>query len=228
MLRCAITDRTIFPGDDDQRIAALIHQTTLWAQQGIEIIQLREKDLPASDIADIARQILKIIVPGHSILIVNTSVEAAIASRAHGVHLSSHHGAISQFEARRRFAVAGLPEPIITISCHSLEEIQRASLYTPDAILFAPVFGKVVAGKTVTPAAGLRSLREACQAAAPIPVLALGGVTLGRAQMCLDAGAAGVAGIRIFHDYNPLTPETPAPDPAATSQTSDPAKPSTP
>jgi thiamine-phosphate pyrophosphorylase len=199
MLRCAITDRTIYPGNDDERITALIRQAILWSQEGIEIIQIREKDLPASDIADIARQILKAVVPGRTILLVNTSVEAAIASRAHGVHLSSHHGAISQIEVRRRFAVAGLPDPIITVSCHSLEEIRQASLSTPDAILFAPVFGKVVAGKTVTPAAGLKSLREACQAAAPIPVLALGGVTLGRAQMCLDVGAAGVAGIRIFH-----------------------------
>jgi thiamine-phosphate pyrophosphorylase len=199
MLRCAITDRTIYPGDDDERITALIRQAILWSQEGIEIIQIREKDLPASDIADIARQILKAVVPGRTILLVNTSVEAAIASRAHGVHLSSHHGAISQIEVRRRFAVAGLPDPIITVSCHSLEEIRQASLSTPDAIIFAPVFGKVVAGKTVTPAAGLKSLREACQAAAPIPVLALGGVTLGRAQMCLDVGAAGVAGIRIFH-----------------------------
>jgi thiamine-phosphate pyrophosphorylase len=199
MLRCAITDRTIYPGNDDERITALIRQAILWSQEGIEIIQIREKDLPASDIADIARQILKAVVPGRTILLVNTSVEAAIASRAHGVHLSSHHGAISQIEVRRRFAVAGLPDPIITVSCHSLEEIRQASLSTPDAIIFAPVFGKVVAGKTVTPAAGLKSLREACQAAAPIPVLALGGVTLGRAQMCLDVGAAGVAGIRIFH-----------------------------
>ena len=199
MLRCAITDRTIFPGDDDDRIAALVRQAILWSQEGIEIIQLREKDLPASDIADIARQILKAVDPGRSILLINSSVEAAIASGAHGVHVSSHHGAISQLEVRRRFAAAGLPDPIITVSCHSLSEIQRASVDTPDAIIFAPVFGKVVAGKTVTPAAGLKSLRDACQAAAPIPVLALGGVTLGRAQMCLDAGAAGVAGIRIFH-----------------------------
>ncbi|WP_051979651.1 thiamine phosphate synthase [Edaphobacter aggregans] len=207
MLRCAITDRTIFPGDDDQRIAALIHQASLWSQQGIEIIQLREKDLPASDIADIARQILKLIASSRSILIINTSVEAAIAARAPGVHISSHHGAISQLEVRRRFSAAGLPDPIITISCHSLNEIRRASVHTPDAILFAPVFGKVIAGKTVTPAAGLRTLSEACQAASPIPVLALGGVTLGRAQMCLNAGAAGIAGIRIFHNYNPLTPD---------------------
>jgi thiamine-phosphate pyrophosphorylase len=200
MLRCAITDRTLFPGDDDQRIAALIQQSILWSRKGIEIIQLREKDLPASMVAEIARKILRGIVPGRSLLLINTSVEAAIAARAHGVHIASHHGAISQIEARRRFTAAGLPDPIVTISCHSVEEIRRARVYTPDAIVFAPVFGKVVAGKTVTPAVGLKSLQQACDAAAPIPVLAMGGVTLGRAQMCLDAGAAGVAGIRIFHE----------------------------
>lgn len=199
MLRCAITDRTLFFGDDDQRIATLIQQCILWSREGIEIIQLREKDLPAGTIAEIARSVLKGMAPGRSILLINSNVEAAIAARAHGVHIGSHHGAISQIEVRRRFAVAGLPDPIVTIACHSVDEIRRASMYTPDAIIFSPVFGKVVAGKTVTPAAGLNSLREACDAGAPIPVLALGGVTLGRAQMCLDAGAAGVAGIRLFH-----------------------------
>jgi thiamine-phosphate pyrophosphorylase len=201
VLRCAITDRTTFPGDDDQRIDALVQQAARWSDQGIELIQLREKDLPARDLTSIASRIMEVISPARSILLVNSSIEAAIASRAPGVHISSHHGAISQAEVRRRYAAAGLPDPIITISCHSIEEIRHASASTPDAIIFAPVFGKVVAGKSVTPAAGLRSLREACGAAYPIPVLALGGVTLGRAQMCLDAGAAGIAGIRIFHSH---------------------------
>jgi len=202
VLRCAITDRSIFPGnDDDERIAALVQQAARWSEQRIEIIQIREKDLPAPDVAEITRKILEATSPARSIVLVNSSIEAAIASRAHGVHISSHHGAISQEEVRRRYAAAGLPDPIITISCHSLEEIQRASAFTPDAILFAPVFGKVIAGKSVSPAAGLKALRDACRAASPIPVLALGGVTLGRAKMCIEAGAAGVAGIRIFHDF---------------------------
>jgi thiamine-phosphate pyrophosphorylase len=201
VLRCAITDRTIFPGNEDERIAALVQQAIRWSDQRIEIIQIREKDLPAPEIADMAHRILQATSPTRSIVLVNSCIEAAIAARAHGVHISSHHGAISQEEVRRRYAAAGLPHPIITVSCHSIEEIQRAIATTPDAILFAPVFGKVVAGKSVSPAIGLKALREACRAANPIPVLALGGVTLGRAKMCIEAGAAGVAGIRIFHDY---------------------------
>ena len=89
--------------------------------------------------------------------------------------------------------------PIITVSCHTLEEVRRARVYQADAILFAPVFEKIIAGQSIIPGQGLDQLRAACLAAAPIPVYALGGVTLENAATCLDAGAAGIAGIRPFH-----------------------------
>jgi thiamine-phosphate pyrophosphorylase len=44
----------------------------------------------------------------------------------------------------------------------------------------------------------LEMLRRVCEAAAPVKVVALGGVTWANAQECVDAGAAGVAGIRLF------------------------------
>jgi thiamine-phosphate pyrophosphorylase len=203
MMRCAITDRTIFPGDEEARLDALVRQAAHWSQDGIELIQLREKDLPAPILTDLARRMLEVISPERSILIVNTNLEAAIAAHSPGFHFRNRPGGHTLPEVIRRYAEAELPQPIVTMSCHSLEEIQQIQRYAsipPDAILFAPVFGKVIAGKTVTPAAGLSALREACRVAEPIPVLALGGVTLGRAQMCLDVGAAGIAGIRIFHD----------------------------
>jgi thiamine-phosphate pyrophosphorylase len=62
--------------------------------------------------------------------------------------------------------------------------------------VFAPVFEKKDAPETQR--AGLAALREAC--GAKIPVLALGGVTLQNAALCLDAGAAGIAGIRLFQE----------------------------
>ena len=87
------------------------------------------------------------------------------------------------------------PSPLIGVSCHTPEEVKQAAENAADFAVFAPVFEKH--GAT---AAGLDLLGEACPA--PIPVLALGGVTLDNAQSCLRAGAAGIAGIRLFQENN--------------------------
>ena len=52
MIRYAITSRTLFPGDDRQQQAALIRQCDRWVADGIDFIQLREKDLAAAEHGD--------------------------------------------------------------------------------------------------------------------------------------------------------------------------------
>jgi thiamine-phosphate pyrophosphorylase len=199
VLRCAITDRGLFPGDDSQKRAALVEQAAKWASCGIDLIQLREKDLGPLELADIARPMLEAIAP-HPLtrLLINGSLRAAIESQVHGVHLPAN-SSILPAEVRRRYAVHSLPRPIITVSCHSLAEIQIARRNEADAIFFAPVFGKTVEGQKVTPPAGLEALRAACTAATPTPVYALGGVTEENGPLCIEAGVQGIAGIRLFH-----------------------------
>ena len=199
MLRCAITDRSFFPGDESQKRSALIAEASIWAAEGIELIQLREKDLGPLELADLAKLILEAIA-SHSPtrLLINGSLRAAIESEAHGVHLPAN-SSILPAEVCRRYAVHSLPRPIVTVSCHSLAEIQVAKRNEADAILFAPVFGKAIEGQKVTPPVGLEALRSACEAGAPTPVYALGGVTSENAPLCIEAGAAGIAGIRLFH-----------------------------
>jgi thiamine-phosphate pyrophosphorylase len=199
VLRYAITDRTLFPGDETQKRAALASQAERWAAQGIEFIQLREKDLGPLEIEDIANAMLEAIAAYPATrLLLNGCLRAAIESHAHGVHLPSNSSILPE-EARRRYAVHSLPGPVVTVACHSLAEVQIAQRNHADAILFAPVFGKTIEGEQVTPAVGLEALKAACEAAHPVPVYALGGITEANAPQCLQAGASGIAGIRLFH-----------------------------
>jgi thiamine-phosphate pyrophosphorylase len=88
---------------------------------------------------------------------------------------------------------------LVAASCHTAEDVFRAASEGAGLAVFAPVFEKKDAPlflKKATPAAGLAALREACRA--KVPVLALGGVTMQNAALCLEAGAAGIAAIRLF------------------------------
>jgi thiamine-phosphate pyrophosphorylase len=190
MLRYAITDR--------HYSIANAHR---WAANGVDFVQLRDKKLHAAELAKLARAILKDLaeVPGAKArLLINSRADVAIAAGAAGVHLTTHPNELTPEQVLRIFAIANRPAPLISVSCHTLEEVHRACAAAVDLILFGPVFEKRVEGEPVSPGVGLQALHEACTAAAEVPVLALGGVTAELADDCLRAGAKGVAGIRLF------------------------------
>ena len=108
---------------------------------------------------------------------------------------------------RSLYTAGGLPEPVISISCHTVEEVLRARASGATLILFGPVFEKVVAAPsasrdsvavTISAGVGLDIFRQACAAAAPTAVLALGGITRAAIPACLACGASGIAAIRLF------------------------------
>jgi thiamine-phosphate pyrophosphorylase len=201
MIRYAITSRALYPGSEQEKQAALIAEASRWIAGHINFIQLREKDLPAATLTAIARKLLQTINLSSSPtrLLINSRPDIALATNSHGVHLSSSPDELNPTQVRDLYASANQPAPIITTSCHSLEDVQRVHLHQVDAILFAPVFEKPLPNQQPLPGKGLDQLRTACLAAAPIPVYALGGVTSENAPSCLEAGATGVAGIRLFH-----------------------------
>jgi thiamine-phosphate pyrophosphorylase len=202
MLRYAITSRALFPGDELQRQNALLRQALRWVADGIDLIQLREKDLPAFDIAALARKMIELTAGTNNPtkILINCRADIAIAAGAHGVHLTADPNELTPGQVRDLYASANLAAPIVTISCHTLEEVDRARDSEASAILFAPVFEKVTGDQVVVPGQGLDKLRAACREAFPVPVYALGGVTLENAPSCLTAGASGIAGIRLFHN----------------------------
>lgn len=201
MRRYVITDRSLLlpvdaPGE--YRFHALVRQATLWACDGVDFIQLREKDLSPAPLVSLIRQMLEVINNTSIKLLVNSRLDIAVAAHAHGVHLTSAPGQLTSAQVREVYAAANLPRPVVSVSCHTLAEVEVAR-NDADLILFAPVFHKTVGGEKVTPGVGLERLRAACLTANSTPVYALGGVTYENAWECLRVGAAGIAGIRLFH-----------------------------
>jgi len=193
VIRYAITGQSgVYPNE-----AELLHLAARWAADSINFVQLREKHMGAGALTTLARKLIAALGP-HTKLLVNGRTDVAIAAGAAGVHLTAAPGELTPQQARRVFALAGRPEPIISVSCHTVEAAQRARDAGADMILFGPVFEKRVDGALAVNGVGLDALQRVCTAVTPLQVLALGGVTLENAQQCVDAGAAGIAGIRLF------------------------------
>ena len=195
VLRYAITEGLQQAGRNgtDPDLEPLLARCDELARDGVDFLQLREKRLPAADLARLARQVVERVRGTGMRVIVSGRADIVLAAGAHGVHLSGQAGELSVKQAR-----IVLPEAFVSISCHSRDQVAAARAMGADAILFAPVFGKTVNGVEVVRGVGLAALREACEAAAQPPVFALGGVTMENAADCIAAGAAGIAGIRMF------------------------------
>jgi thiamine-phosphate pyrophosphorylase len=186
-----ITDRTQFPGDETSRRRFLLNKIHEAVESGVDFIQLREKDLPIRKLEILAGEAFELACR-KTRLVLNSRSDVAIASGADGVHLRAED--VSPPEVRSLWQGTGRI-PLVGASCHSLVGVERAKAEGASFAVFGPVFGKK---NGESQPVGLDLLRQAC--AIGIPVLALGGVTLENAGVCVDAGAAGIAGIRLFQE----------------------------
>ena len=195
MQLCAITDRRRLQAET--RSEAVLRRQLLrlvegWTAAGVHFIQLREKDLAAADLQSLAREMVEKIDHDRSKLLVNVSAAEsaalAVAAGADGVHLAGKPTPGAALRVRQIFRAAGV-NAIISVPCHTLDDIHVARKEQVDLMLFSPVFEKLAVPQAAPQ--GLEALRRACAAAEGIPVFALGGVTSTNAQDCLTAGAAG-------------------------------------
>ncbi|HVG27301.1 MAG TPA: thiamine phosphate synthase [Acidobacteriaceae bacterium] len=198
MVRCAITNGMHAELDDTK--ASCIDLAGRCARNGIEFVQLREKHLEASALLELAEAMQRALraEPAMTKLLINGRPDVAVAAGADGVHLSSRCGELTPAQVRAIFVSSGRPLPFVSVSCHHPDEAGRAAAQGADLILFGPVFEKRVGDELVGQGLGLGALAAACSLAAPVRVLALGGVTAETWLACHRAGAQGFAGIRAF------------------------------
>jgi len=167
---------------------------------GCRLIQIREKDLSARALFELARALIAATQPFAAKVLINDRLDVALAAGAAGVHLRASSVPAS---AARAVAVSkGLNDFLIGVSTHNLAEARSAGAGGADFIVCGPVYdtpSKRAYGSPI----GIESFAEICEAV-QIPVLALGGIDLTNFQEPLRRGAAGIAAIRLFAEQDSL------------------------
>lgn len=147
---------------------------------GAPAILLREKDLPASERHRLATLLVEVTAAHGARLVVASDPDLAAAVGAAGVHLAADD------------PVPDADELLLGRSCHDADEVVRAIADDVDYVTVSPV-ASTASKPGYGPALGVDALATLAAGAAPVPVLALGGMTPATTGEALAAGAHGVA-----------------------------------
>jgi thiamine-phosphate diphosphorylase len=191
---CLVTDRRRLSGGSVAFAAArgrLLDQARWAINSSVDIIQVRERDLEAVDLAALVSDLVRLSRRCDTRVVVNDRLDVALACGADGVHL--RHDSV-RAEAVRTIAPAGF---LVGRSVHGVAEAEEAG---PVDYLIAGTVFPTASKPAGSPMLGLDGLAAIVQAV-PVPVLAIGGITRERLDEVAAIGAAGVAGIGLFIDW---------------------------
>jgi thiamine-phosphate pyrophosphorylase len=155
-------------------------------ERGATIVQLRAPDASTRELTRMASELAqRLDVP----LLVSSRSDVALIAGAAGVNLPARD--IGVEDARQLLG----RDRLIGRSTHSIGEARAAAESGADYVIFGPVFDTPT--HMDGPPLGITALTSVAQEVR-VPVVAIGGMNLERAQQCVAAGAAGYAGIRMF------------------------------
>lgn len=158
---------------------------------GVDVVQLREKQMPDEDLASVATAARVLCESLGALLIVNDRPWVAREARAHGIHVGQDD--IPAAEVRELVG----PEMLIGVSTHSPAQIDAVDASVVDYIGVGPIHETPT--KPGRPAVGVELIRYAA-ANAPVPFFAIGGLHAGNLAAALDAGATRVCVLRAIAD----------------------------
>lgn len=183
---CLVTDRRrLVAGPTSlEQVDALEGFLEEAVDAGVDIIQVRERDLDAGLLCRLVRRLTERATTRDVRVIVNDRADVALAAGAGGVHLRDDGPPAVKV---RRLSSSWL----IGRSVHPGSRDEPNA----DYLLFGTVF--TTTSKPGAAPSGLAPL-NALASSVTQPVLAIGGVTPDRAAACRRAGAAGIAAIGAF------------------------------
>lgn len=160
---------------------------------GVDVIQLREKNLGSEEILRSAAVFRKVADQTGVLFVLNDDPELALEAGADGVHVGQDDR--SSAEAR---AVIG-EEKIVGLSTHRPEQLELA--LADDGIDYFSV-GPVweTPTKQGRPAAGLEYVEQAASRAGDRPWFAIGGIDRQNIDQVLDRGASRICVVREIAD----------------------------
>jgi len=157
-------------------------------RSGIKLVQMRCKNIAQSSFMELSNQASTLCEKYNATLLLNSNPETFQKTHAHGLHLSSHMLYLSEVRPVGH-------DKLVSVSCHTAEDIMQAKKISADIILLSPVNETTshpgVDGIGWLAFADLISDVE-------IPVYALGGMNQSDIPKAVKLGAQGVAAISSF------------------------------
>lgn len=194
-----ITDRKLLTPDLEnskleKSLENLLEFCLKASESGIDIIQIREKDLSAKDLSDFVSRLTSKVKTTQ--VLVNDRLDIALSCGASGVHLPSNSFPVKDV---RKFVGENF---LISVSAHSIQEAKEAEEQGANLILLSPIFdtpSKKAYGKPL----GVEMLKQVTTLI-NTPIIALGGINKENAHLALESGAKGLAAIRLFIENSDL------------------------
>jgi thiamine-phosphate pyrophosphorylase len=189
-LFCLVTDRHALAaalGNRLEPVAALLEQVRAAAEAGVDLVQVRERDLEAGPLCDLVGRCVELVAGSRTRVVVNDRLDVALAARAHGVHLRGDSVDAARISALAAGFLIG-------------QSVRSAATATSASGAHYLVLGTIFPTPSkpgLEAIVGLGELEKTAHAAS-VPVLAIGGMTEERLAEVAKAGAAGVAAIRLF------------------------------
>ncbi|MEN8150188.1 MAG: thiamine phosphate synthase [Planctomycetota bacterium] len=152
---------------------------------GVDVVQLREKNLHDPDFRALALRIGDVVRDAGALFIVNDRVEIAGSIECDGVHVGQEDAPV--FDVR---AALG-PDRLIGLSTHSIEQASEAVAFGADSIGIGPVFPTETKDTGYEPR-GVALAGDVTRGI-PLPAFAIGGITEQNLPELLAAGARRIA-----------------------------------
>jgi len=152
------------------------------ASVGAKLIQLRIKERTFDEVRGEVRDALATCARYGAQLVINDHWEAALAEGGDFIHLGQTDLDGVDLKAIRSKAVR------LGVSTHDHTELERALSVEPDYVALGPIYPTTLKVMPWAPQ-GLDRIGEWKRLIGQRPLVAIGGITLERATLCLAAGA---------------------------------------